>query len=89
MVEQLKDKLLDGRWKYLHMDKSVYVFENIYNHSMVKLSHRQINQVLNGKDTISHIQCRRIGQSKRKFNPNWWCNGINKKYAENVKKYKK
>jgi hypothetical protein len=63
MLNELKDKILDGRWKVVGKDEksSRYLFENVYNHQIIKLSYRQINQVINGKDTISKIQSRRIG----------------------------
>ena len=89
MVEQLKDKLLDGRWKYLHRQKHMLIFENIYNHSLVELSDRQVRMVLDGKDTVSHIQTRRIGNERKKNSPHWWCNGVNKAYSNSINKYKK
>lgn len=49
-------KLLDGRWKYVGVKDSKYVFENIYNHNIIALNYRTYKNIVEGKDTISkHI----------------------------------
>ena len=56
--------ILDGRWKYKGIEnKSLRVFENIFNHTEVKLSDRQVKDVLDGHTTVSAIMCRRIKKS--------------------------
>lgn len=60
MTEKLEGKVLEGRWKYRHHQDNHYVFENIYNGNTIALRLRQVQNILDGKDTISKIQCRRI-----------------------------
>lgn len=93
MIERLTDKLLDGRWKYVSRNSktTLYTFQNIYNKEKIKLSHRQVKMVLDGKDTVAHITTRRIygGRTTRqqsKTNPNWWTNNINRQFGKQVNK---
>ena len=66
-----KDKLIDGRWIIVQTiggensegHHSSLLLKNIYNDSTVKISYKQLNDVLNGKTSISHIVCRRIGDN--------------------------
>ena len=89
MIEKLKDKLLDGRWEFHHIENTLYVFKNIYNGKEISLSMKQVKNILNGKDTISHIQCRRLGKDKRDNSPNWWGNNIVRNFAKQLHKHSK
>ena len=91
MVEKLKGVIFDGRWEFTHKEDTCYVLKNIYNGETVKLSRKQMLKVMNGEDTISHIQTRRIGTNGNRLNkqtPYWWQNGINKSYSKQIKKAK-
>ena len=53
--------VLDGRWKFKSWERhGSAVFENIYNHTEITLSSKQINNVVNGKTSVSTIMSRRI-----------------------------
>lgn len=87
-----KGEILDGRWEFVKYSNNgaMYEFKNIYNGITIKLSARQVKMVKGGKDTISHIQTRRLRHTgKSKDNPMWWTNGVNKAFARQVDKYNK
>ena len=88
MIEKIQGKILDGRWKFVKIDrkKSSYVFENIYNHSTINLSHKQVNKVLEGSDTFAHIQTRRIKSPRKTNSPYKGCNGVVKSYARIIRR---
>lgn len=82
--------ILEGRWKYKNKTPTnTYLFENIYNGNELTLSHRQIEQVLNGKTTIGHIITKRIPKGDNPIRifkygnreQKWW-NKIKHKYAK-------
>ena len=57
-----KDILLDGRWTVDSVvDNGKYLLKNIYNGDTTKLSQAQIENVINGKDSVAKIRCRRFG----------------------------
>ena len=57
--------ILEGRWKYKGLTPTnTCLFENIYNGNELTLSHRQLQQVIDGKDTIGHIMNRRIPKNR-------------------------
>ena len=88
MIENLKDKVLEGKWQYHHYQDNHYVFENIYNGTTIALRLRQVQNILEGKDTISRIQCRKIwkeGKSKTTWNDN----GVIRSYSKQIHKYRK
>ena len=89
MLAELENTILDGRWKIDHKEKDIYVFVNIYNGSKVKLSFKQVKRVLSGEESISRIQCRRMGKDKRGNSPNWWKNNIVSCFARQKQMYKK
>lgn len=87
-----KGEILDGRWEFVEHSNNgaMYEFKNIYNGIAIKLSARQVKMVKDGKDTISHIQTRRLRNvGKTKGNPMWWTNGVNKAFARQINKYNK
>ena len=52
---------LEGRWQFIKCDKSgSYLYKNIYNNNELKLSHKQVKDVLDGKTTLGKIMCRRM-----------------------------
>ena len=57
--------LLEGRWVFKAINGCRYDFENIFNHNIITLSYKQVNEVLSGKSTIGAIMCRRIGFSDK------------------------
>ena len=81
MLKELKGTILDGRWEIDHKEKDTYVFVNIYNGNKITLSLRQVKKILNGEESISHIQCRRMGKNRRGNSPNWWGNGVVRGFA--------
>ena len=88
MIENLKDKVLEGKWKYHHYDNNHYVFENIYNGTTISLQLRQVQNILGGKDTIARIQCRKIWR-EGKGRTQWTDNSVIKAYANQIHKYRK
>ena len=86
MIEKIKSLVIDGRWKFLRSEKKSYIFQNIYNNTTIALSHKQVNNILSGKETISHIICRRIGKDTRKNTPFWWTNRVMKNYVKHCKR---
>ena len=71
--------ILEGRWKYKSESPTTMVeFENIYNGNTIRLSHRQIRQVMNGKDTVGHIMSRRMGHNKHTN----WGNNVLKRWGQ-------
>ena len=87
MTEKLEGKVLEGRWQYHHYDNNHYVFENIYNGTLISLRLRQVQNVLDGKDTISRIQCRKIWKEGK--GSQWQDNSVIKSYTHQMRKYKK
>lgn len=87
MTEKLEGKVLEGRWRYHHYDNNHYVFENIYNDTLIALRLRQVQNVLDGKDTISRIQCRKIWKEGK--GSQWQDNSVIKSYTHQMRKYKK
>ena len=60
-----KDIILEGRWKWkCYTETKMNTFENIYNGMLVELTHRQVESILNGKDTLGHIITRRLKNSE-------------------------
>lgn len=56
------DKLLDGRWKVIGMPSGgTYELENIYNHTTILVTNRQLANIVNGEITVSQIISKRIG----------------------------
>ena len=93
MLKQLNGQVFDGRWKfigYINDGSTLYEFENIYNGEKIRLSNRQVKLILNGGTTIAQIQSRRLRNIKRKKNnPMWWTNNVNRQYAKQIHKYNK
>ena len=88
MIENLKDKVLEGKWQYHHYQDNHYVFENIYNGNTIALRLRQVQNILEGKDTISRIQCRKIWK-EGKVTFNCSNNGVIRSYSKQINKYRK
>lgn len=88
MIENLKDKILEGKWKYHHYQDNNYMFENIYNGTTISLQLRQVRKVLEGKDTIARIQCRKIWKDS-KSKTQWQDNSVIKAYVNQIHKYRK
>ena len=88
MTEQLEGKVLEGKWRYHHYQDNHYVFENIYNGNTIALRLRQVQNILEGKDTIARIQCRKIWKDG-KSRTQWQDNSVIKSYTHQIKKYRK
>ena len=57
--------ILEGRWQYQkRTDTNTLLFKNIYNSMEICLSHKQVEMILNGHDTIGHIMTRRAPKSQ-------------------------
>lgn len=88
MTEKLEGKVLEGKWKYHHYQDGQYMFENIYNGNTIALRLRQVKNILEGKDTIARIQCRKIwkeGKTTFKYGNN----SVIRSYTYQMKKYRK
>ena len=86
-----KGTILDGVWEfvgYINDGSTMYEFKNIYNGKTIKLSNRQVKQVMDGKDSISHIISRRLRNNPRQKNsPVWWSNSVKKSFGKQVHKF--
>lgn len=64
MKSRYHDVILDGRWKMKEGSSAHHTltFTNIYNGNEVKLTYAQVEDILNGRSSVSKIMCRRIGK---------------------------
>lgn len=76
-VSKYEGLLLDGRWKFKtgSSTHNIVTFVNIYNGNEIQLTYKQVEDVINGRNTVSRIMCRRIGNQGH-FETNntvsWW-----------------
>ena len=55
---------LEGRWQFVRYDHSVLIYKNIYNNNELRLSGKQVKDVLEYRTTIGKIMCRRTVYAK-------------------------
>lgn len=59
------NKIYDGRWKVIDINKGKYLLENIYNLQTIILNYQQIRSLEFEKTTVSKIISRRIKNRER------------------------
>lgn len=62
-----KDKIYDGRWKFVETKDNKYILENIYNHHQIEIANDTMAKIDRGETTVSNIISYRASLSG--FNP--------------------
>ena len=59
-MNRMKLEIFDGRWKLVGTYDKKYLLENVFNGNQLIITHKQLERIRNGNDSVSKIISRRI-----------------------------